>query len=138
QPLYWPKVRAQQSYKPCLLGHRRQSELEVRQTCPVRARTQGTCRRTHGVIEKGVGLANEWQQLRQQDLRILGLKHVDIPGAHPREIRHSHLALVSAALAEQHLPWLKDAGEGNAVSDVAPAADAQVTGFEVFQADIAF
>ncbi len=90
------------------------------------------------MIKKGVGLANEGQQLRQQNLRILGFQHVNVPGAHSGEICHSHLALVCASLTEQHLPRLKHAGEGHAVSDAAPTADAQVAGFEMFQADVAF
>ncbi|MCY1365939.1 hypothetical protein D9M69_528130 [compost metagenome] len=90
------------------------------------------------MIEECVGLANEWQQLRHQDRGVLGLQHVDVTGAHARKIGHGHLALVGAAFAEQHLSGLEDAGEGHAVGNVAPTADAQVTWFEMFQTDVAF
>lgn len=51
--------------------------------------------------------------------------------------RHCHLALVSTALAEQHLPWMKHSGESHAVSDVAPLSDAQIGWLQMFQTVVA-
>ena len=54
------------------------------------------------MLEKNIGLTDE----RQQVPGVLAFQHVDVARAHPGEIGLRHLALVGAALAEQHLARL--------------------------------
>ena len=103
---------------------------------PVSARREGTGRRADGVVEEGVGLADEGQQFGQQHGRVAALKDVDVAGADALEIGHSHLALVGAALGEEHLAGAEAIGEGRPLGHQPPATDAQIARRDVLDADV--
>lgn len=75
------------------------------------------------MLKKCIGLANVREQLGQQHADIFAFKNVNVAGADARKLGHCHLALVGAALAEQHLPGLEQAGEGHAIGHIAPASN---------------
>ena len=90
------------------------------------------------MLEEALRLAEERQQFRQQHVWIFGFEHVDVARADAGEVGHGNLALISAALHEEHLARFEVVGEGCAVGHRSPTADAQVFRLDVFNTDVAF
>ncbi len=90
------------------------------------------------MLEETLRLAEEGQQFGQQHVRVFGFEHVDVAGADAGEVGHGHLALIGATLHKEHLTRFEVVGEGCAVGDQSPTADAQVFRLDVFDADVAF
>ena len=102
----------------------------MRPICPRRKRA---CRSLHGIVVKPFRLANERHEFGQQHIRVFALEDVNVAGTHAVKVRNRHLALVRAALAEEHLSALEGAGESCPVRDVAPTANMQVLWLDVFE-----
>ena len=70
--------------------------------------------------------------------RVLRFEHVNVTRAHAFEVRHGHFTLVSAALAEKDLSRHGRRFVNVVPSvDTTPAANFQVTGFEMFEPHVA-
>ena len=102
-----------------LLVKRREGELKTGEARPIGARRERTGGSPDRVLKEPFRQAEKRQEFRQQPVAI-GRQHVDVAGHHGVELRHSHLALIRTALAEEHLPWPAAARERGAVRHVAP------------------
>lgn len=99
--------RPEQVGDAALFVHGREGEFVIGKMRPIGARRKRTRRSLDRILIKPFRLQDKWQQFGQQHRRVFALKDINIARTDPVKLSDCHLALVRAALAEQHLSALE-------------------------------